>query len=186
MFRRTVLRFVDAVRGRPGTSMVVMALLGAVVAATAIAASEQGGGPITAVKVVRDENSHATTSTDYVDLPGATTTITVPSGQRALILARFSAASFCDAVNVSANCESYVRILIGGVEGAPATGVGGFNDAPAGQGFRGSHAIERSRGGLGGLPAGNYQVKVQFRVLSSATVVYLGPWHLTVERSQIG
>ena len=118
MFRRTVPRFVNAVRGRPVTSMVVMALLGATVAATAIAASEQAGGPITAVKVVREENSFYNSSTTYVDVPGARTTIPVPSGQRALIMARFTASSACFP-SATHTCAGSVRILIGGVEGAP-------------------------------------------------------------------
>jgi hypothetical protein len=82
MSRTTALRLVNAVKGRPVTSMVVMGLLGAVLAASAIAASSQGGGPITAIKVVREQGTASTSSAGFVDLPGATTTITVPSGQR--------------------------------------------------------------------------------------------------------
>ena len=121
MFRRTVLRLVNAVRRRPFTSLVVMALLGVALAVTAIAASQQSGDPITAISVVRETNSHFTQSGTFVNLPGATTTITVPSGQRALIVARFTAESSCFSFT-DAGCEGQVRILIGGVEAAPACG----------------------------------------------------------------
>lgn len=96
MFRRPLLRLVNALRGRPVTSMVVMALLGAVLAATAIAATTgASGGPVTAVKVPRSTDFNDTTSTTYTDLPGASTTITMPTGQRAIIFARFSTTSDC-------------------------------------------------------------------------------------------
>jgi hypothetical protein len=186
MFRRTVLRFVNAVRGRPFTSMVVMALLGATVAATAIAASEQAGGPITAVKVVREaQTGFSATSTSYVDVPGATTNVTVSAGQRALILARFSAFSACFA-SASNVCSGYLRILIGGVEGAPETGSVWDNTPIGEQDRRGIRTMERSRGGFGGLPPGTYEVKVQARVDSTDTLMNLQDWHLTVERSQTG
>src|SRR5215207_6091688 len=103
MFRRVAVRLIDTVRAGPVTSMLVVGLLGAALAATAIAATGQGGGPITAVKVVRDTAASTTESTSYVNLPGATTTITVPSGQRALILARFTAESSCGQFGVG--CE---------------------------------------------------------------------------------
>ena len=185
MFRRTGSRVVNTVRRGPVSSMVVVGLLGAVLAVTAIAATGQSGGPITAVKVVREESIDATNSTDYVDLPNATTTITVPSGQRALILARFSAASDCVSTATVA-CRAFVRILIGGVEGAPQS-ASNFDSTPGNAPrHSGNRALERSRGGFGGLPAGTYEVKVQYRVDDSGTFEYLGGWHLTVERSQVG
>jgi hypothetical protein len=168
--------------------MVVMALLGAAVAGTAIAASSSSGGPITAVQVVRETTPQSTMSTNYVDLPGASTTITVPSGQRALIVARFTAESTCT-IGLSDGCEGQVRILIGGAEGAPACGVDcAFDSTKEGQSDElESHAIDRSRGGIGGLTPGNYTVKVQFRVLrGDGAALSLDDWHLTVERSQVG
>ena len=74
----------------------------------------------TAVKVVRDTAAETTLSTSYVDVPGAQTNITIPSGQRGLIVARFTAKSDC--IPAAGACEGQVRILIGGVEGAPACG----------------------------------------------------------------
>ena len=53
--------------------------------------SGKGGGPVVQVKVVRGDTADETTSQAFATLPGATTTVTVPHGQRALILARFSA-----------------------------------------------------------------------------------------------
>jgi hypothetical protein len=51
--------------------------------------------------------------------------------------------------------------------------------------FQGSYAIERTRGGLGGLPAGNYEVKVRFAGSGSVPFT-VADWNLTVERSQVG
>jgi hypothetical protein len=185
MVRRTAVRLVNAARGRPVTSMVVVGVLGATVAATALGASSQSGGPITAVSVVRETQPFNVNATSYVDVTGATTSITVPSGQRGLIIARFEATSFCVPGSGGVACEGDVRILIGGVEGAP----GGDTTFDSTMGNNSvnveAHEIERSRGGIGGLPAGTYQVKVQARVASGG-VLDLGARHLTVERSQVG
>jgi hypothetical protein len=55
MLDRTRSRIVNAARGAPVASTLLVGLLGAVLAATAIAAtSSQGGGPITAVNTVRE------------------------------------------------------------------------------------------------------------------------------------
>ena len=168
--------------------MLVVGLLGAVLAATAIAASSQSAGPVTAVSVVRETQDLGTESGSFVDLAGATTNVTVPSGQRALIVARFTAESDCRHLSGTGDCEGQVRILIGGVEGAPACGVDcAFDATKAGEPEDlEAHAIDRSRGGIGGLPAGTYTVKVQFRVLGADNFFSLDDWHLTVERIQVG
>jgi hypothetical protein len=185
MFRRVAVRLIDAVRAGPVSSMVVVGLLGAVLAATAIAATTgASGGPITAVKLVRSTDHFGTSSTTYSDVPGASTTITVPSGQRAVIVARFSGTSDCPTLGSIGHC--FARILIGGVEGAPETGTFGYFDSSQSAVVVGtSHYIERSRAGYGGLPAGSYQVKVQAKAGTGATLELEG-WHLTVETSQVG
>jgi hypothetical protein len=186
MLRRTALRLASAVKGRPITSMVVMGLLGATVAATAIAAtSEQSGGPITAIKVVRSADEQSMHATTFTDVPGASTTITVPSGQRALIVARFEASTLC-IPSANDECSESVRILIGGAVGAPADSTT-WQETRIGESYhQETHEIERSRGGLNGLPAGTYEVKVQAQGFDTSTFFDIEDSHLTVERSQIG
>jgi hypothetical protein len=160
------------------------AVLGAAVA-TALATVSRTAGPITAVTVVSDRELLETSSRTFVDIPGAATTIRVPSGQRGLIVARFSAASQCGSLNPDDD-GCFVRILIGGVEADPAT-VGPFDTAACcpnssnGDSFE-SHQIERSRGAL---PPGSYSVKVQWQADAENQFMLWG-WHLAVERARVG
>jgi hypothetical protein len=164
---------------------VILAVLASVaVVATVSALSSTSGGAITAVQVVRQGASSATTSQSWVALPSASTSVTVPSGQQALILARFSAESAC--TNQSGDPGSCnVRILIGGVEAAPASGADFAFDSNDYPGFdvREGHSMDRSRGPLG---AGTYAVVVQYKVTAPAESFTLDDWSLTVERSQVG
>src|SRR5689334_4424310 len=98
-------------------------VVGVVVGGSAVAYSagtltSAQGNTLTQVKVVRDANPAETTSTSFVDVPGATITITVPAGTKALILARFSASSTCPGPVADASC--FVRILINGIEAYPS------------------------------------------------------------------
>jgi hypothetical protein len=137
------------------------------------------------VKVVRESTEQLTTSQSWVNLPNASTTITVPSGQTALILARFSAESSCtnDADPDGWPCN--VRILIGGVEGGPASGNDfAFDTAACCQGDvdgRESHSVDRSRLSV---PAGTYTVQVQWKT-TGGSLFSLDDWSLTVERAQM-
>jgi hypothetical protein len=170
---------------------VALVLILAAVAGTAIAfpaltaqappqGTVTGGGTITGVKIASEPGRVATSSRDYVDLPGAETTITVPQGDDALILARFSADSFCF-TDGSSMCRGQVRILIGGVEAAPGN-VNFFFDetVPPNRPEVGSHATERWRA----VGAGTHTVKVQWRVqFGSPTELQLAHRQLTVERA---
>jgi hypothetical protein len=160
---------------------VACVLVGIGAAATAIAFPTGGsGGTITGVQVVRETAANATTSESWVPLPGAQTSITVPSGQRALIMARFSGESDCE--NTSGDpgrCN--VRILIGGVEGAPGSGDDFAFDSNDYPGFdtRESHSMDRSRS----VNAGTYTIQVQYKVTPPAETFTLDDWSLTVERA---
>ena len=162
-----------------------VAVVGVAAAATALAAVSGSAGPITAVKVVSDNGTQETSSRTFVDVPGAATTISVPAGQRGLILARFSAASQCGSLNPDDD-GCFVRILVGGVEAQPAT-AGPFDMAACcpnssnGDAFE-SHQIERS---LGPLASGSYRVKVQWQADAENQFMLWG-WHLTVERARVG
>jgi hypothetical protein len=156
--------------------------------------SGKGGGPVVQVKVVRGDTAATTTSQNYATVPGATTTVTVPQGQRALILARFSAESNCVDGDPGEYCS--VRIRIGNVEGLPAAGTDFAFDSirdPSNCtnvlfgnncGWS-SHSMDRSRGPLG---PGTYSVKVQWRVVGATGVpsFRLDDWSLTVERVKVG
>jgi hypothetical protein len=159
------------------TALVTAGIAIAVVPGRTIAA----GGPITAVKVARGDSATTTSSTTYVNVPGASRRITVPGGQHALILARFSAESECSTGPPGSTCS--VRILIGGSEGKPASGLdfafdsvgtGPTDDASE------SHSMDRSRV----LGAGTWAVRVQYAVSTAATTFRLDDWSLTVERSK--
>jgi hypothetical protein len=186
MLRRTVLRLVNTAGGRPVTSRVVMALLGAAAAGTAIAASSANSGAVTAMAVVRSSNfTNLVSQTNFVDLPGARATITVPSGQKAVIVARFSGQSSCEPAQPSFLGQCFVRILIGGVAGAPSDKQA-FDEVPESglDGFE-AHEIERSRVGFGGLGPGTYTVQIQWATDGNVRF-NISQWHLTVERSQVG
>jgi hypothetical protein len=155
------------------------------VTAVAFAAtSTRTGGPITAVKVIRAAAGMIETSSrTYVDLPGASTTITVPEGHRGLVLARFSSSSQCGSHNPDDD-GCFVRILVGGVEASPQ--VGPFDTAfccPNNSNADAweSHAIESSRGPL---PPGVYRVKAQWKATAESTFSLWG-WHLAVELARV-
>jgi hypothetical protein len=166
--------------------VVLLALAVTVLAAAAGAAAvTRQGGPITAVAVVSSGGLEETSSRTFVDVPGAVTTIRVPSGQRALILARFSGASQCGSLNPDDD-GCFVRILVGGVEAEPVAS-GPFDTAACcpnssnGDSFE-SHQIERS---LGPLASGTYPVKVQWKADAENQFMLWG-WHLAVERARVG
>jgi hypothetical protein len=170
----------------------LVALLLVVVPAIGSPATTKSGKAITAVKVVRETAAQVTSSTSYVDLPGATTTITVPAGQRALILARFSAESNC--VDGAAGDYCTTRVRIGGVSADPASETDfAFDsiDDPSNctnalfgtQCGWESLSMDRSRGPLG---PGTYTVKVQWAVTDAAVNFRLDDWSLTVERVKVG
>jgi hypothetical protein len=121
-----------------------------------------------------------TNSTTYVELPGASATVTVPAGQSSLIIASFTAESECAVGGGTGYCS--VRILIGGLEANPGAG-SEFHFDSFGSGsatdFSEAHAMTRSRGPLG---PGTYAVQVQATVSAANTTFVLDDWHLTVQR----
>ena len=139
-------------------------------------------------KVVVDTTAtlETTSSTSFVDVPGAVTSLTVPAGHTAMILARFSAESACYGADQQ-NCG--VRILIGGTEASPAV-VGDFafdtnraGDNPGTMLTGEAHSMERYRPDL---TPGTYEVKVQFLSVSPNNTTQLDDWILTVERITTG
>jgi len=149
-----------------------------------IATSTVVGKKVTQVKIVRQIGAFSeffTSSTSFVNV-GPETTIKVPDGTKAIILARFSAESACYG---AAGGYCSVRIRIGGVDGMPVpTGADFFAFDSGDDGTESSssweaHAIERSRGGLG---PGTYTVRVQASVTDADLTFRLDDMNLTVER----
>jgi hypothetical protein len=138
------------------------------------------GGPITRVVVVTDTESQGVQTQGFSDVPGPTATITVPPRTQSLLLARFVGEVRC-AAGGGPGCS--FRILIGGVEGNPASGLDNHLEDTSGR--RWPFAIERSRGPLG---PGTYIVQVQAAVgmdASPGSTVFLDDWSLTIERVRV-
>jgi hypothetical protein len=137
------------------------------------------GGPITALKVTRETSAQTTNSASYVNLPGSATTISVPSGQSALILARFSGESACEGGPAGNWCS--VRILVDGVEAQPASGLDfAWDTDVASDDIWEAHSIDRSAV----VGSGSHTVRVQWAVTNVGTTFRLDDWSLTVERSR--
>jgi hypothetical protein len=142
------------------------------------------GKTIGHVNSVTETTAQTTSSTSFVDLPGATTSIGVPAGERALILVRFSGESACTQTGAGSNWCS-VRILVDTTEANPAAGLDfAFDSTNGGNETTGSwesHSMDRSLS----VGPGLHTVKVQWAVTNASTVFRLDDWTLTVERSQV-
>jgi hypothetical protein len=136
-------------------------------------------------KAVSGTTEVTTSSTTFVDVPGAVTSLAIPVGRKGLIRANFSAESACYGPD-NQNCS--VRILIGGVEASPASGDDFSFDTnravdPGNQFTGEAHSMERY---LPDLAAGLYEVKVQYLSVSGMNTTQLDDWVLTVERVTTG
>jgi hypothetical protein len=174
-------------------TVLLLAIVGAALllaSGVALAAvSIVSGNVINQVRVVREDTPTTTSSTSFVDIPGAATTVSVPAGQRGLILARFSAESVCDGDAVG-YCS--VRIVVVDASGAivemqPAASIDFAFDSTdaenitAPQNSMESYSMDRSLV----VPRGNYTVKAQWAVTSSAVTFRLDDWSLTVEKARV-
>jgi hypothetical protein len=139
------------------------------------------GGAVDQVRMVRSTTPFKTNGGTWKSIPGATTTITVPAGHTADILARFNGGFQCEADDGSPTGNCAVRILIGNAEGQPATGTSLAIGQVQGGNSPGlmTATVERSRGPVG---PGAYKVVVQERTSSALIGVEFDSWHLTVER----
>lgn len=134
------------------------------------------GGAIAQVKVARSDEDFNTSSASYVDIPGAAVQFNVPRGQRALLLARFSAESICSG---GSWCSVRIVTVRSGVvrEMEPASGTDFAFDSPNDSWE--SNSMDRSR--LVGR--GTYTVKAQAAVIGGSSF-RLDDWSLTVERAR--
>ena len=141
------------------------------------------GGAITSIVTVREDAATSTSSTAFVDIPGATATITVPAGQSSLFIATFSAESTC--TGTSGWCA--IRIMLTGpssFEMLPAAGAnfafdsndGGTETIASWEG----HSMQRS---FSVSTAGTWTVQAQQLVTATGMTFALDDWLLRVERA---
>ena len=167
------------------------ALIGALVVSGALAGTaaavitwDTGGAQVKVDK--RTNNVPSTTSsTDWVNLPGASVGVFVPANQTRLYDVPFFAESLC---NGPAAGTCTVRIMAFGGPGGPielnpqagadfafdTDMAGGLDDV------REAHAMERSKRLAGGANGTNYTIQVQFAVTNAQTAFTLDDWHLAV------
>lgn len=117
------------------------------------------------VVVVREDAASTSSSTSFATLASAP--VTIPAGQRGLLVARFSAESLCS--GSTGWCS--VRILVDGTEMVPQSGTDFAFDSP-GDTWE-SHAVERV---WSGTAAGTHTVTVQQAVVAGATSLRLDDW----------
>jgi hypothetical protein len=125
------------------------------------AAGDPGKDAFLDTAVVGGASQRDISSTTFTDVIGATTTVTVPAGRTATVVAELSAESACTG---SAGDQCLVQILLDGQEMWPShNGLATFDSVDDGGG-RESHAIVRS---AEGVAAGTHTVTVQGAVYKS-------------------
>ncbi|GGJ89491.1 hypothetical protein GCM10010123_18930 [Pilimelia anulata] len=124
----------------------------------------------------RNDAPITVTSTGFTDV--ARVLVSIPSGQRRMLDARFTAETLCSGSSGWCSARIVVTNASTGatVELAPASGLDYAFDSP-GDSWEG-HALERSSHYL---PAGRYHVRAQAAVVAPATSLRLDDTHLAVE-----
>ncbi len=124
-----------------------------------------------------DCGSAAGCAQTFTQLPGASTTITVPSGQTARLIARFSGESRCTVSWCS------LRIVVDGTEMLPASGINFAFDSGDGADdrFEGLAMDRTSKV----LSAGTHTVKVEWALGGNNSSFWLDDWQLTVEEWRV-
>ena len=115
------------------------------------------------------------TDLSFKDITSASTSITVPAGQTAVIVARFTGESMC-----TGGSWASVRLVLDGSEMSPVVGTNfAFDSSDLGTETSSSwesHAVERFEGDVG---AGTYVVKAQVSV--GCTTFRIDDWTLVAE-----
>jgi hypothetical protein len=176
-----------------GVGMATAMLLGAGVALAAVTVLK--GGTINQVSVVQGPDaSDFNNSTTFTDIPDAATTVSVPRGEKGLILARYSAETICYIVEGTTNTgdnKCSVRIMVVNnatgqeVEACPCQGTAFAFDSTSGGTenilAQESHSMDRSLV----VPRGRYTVKAQWAVTHSDVRFRVDDWSLTVEKARV-
>jgi hypothetical protein len=180
-------------RIRMRVAIVVGALIAAIAitgTAAAVLTSDAGGAQLRVDK--RTGNTPTTTSsTTFVDLPGANAVVSVPANQSRLYDVPFFAESRCAGPGGGGWCS--VRIIAtniatgNSVELNPQAGLDyAFDSDMAGATddlFEG-HGMERSRRLPGGANGAQYRIRVQYAVTNATIGFRLDDWHLAVITNQ--
>lgn len=159
---------------------IALAMTGAFVvlltqAAIGVTPATLSGKSVSAVKIVRSDVLESFTDDSapaWTAISGAQTSIKVPATTQAILLVRFSGSSSCWGGGTDESVACYVRVIVNGVEAAPAwAGAGAFDSNNGNRrvpyAFY-SLAIDRS---AGPFTSGTYVVKAQAYV----TQAYGGP-----------
>lgn len=156
--------------------MVIGALIAAIVSLGLVqSADTQSDGAVTQVKAVSATSFSSTESTLAVNLPGAATNVTVPAGQQALIVARFTGSANClQTPQQTSFC--WVGLFIDGNLMSPGAVIFGTVGATDGHPFRAAHEASAVVG------PGTHQVRVKYHVDETQSTFEMYAWHLTVER----
>ncbi len=177
-------------RGKLGVAALAVTLVvaTATISSAITASTTVSGKSMTAVKVVRSTFSQSFTddggATTATDLSGAGTTVKVPTGQKALLLIRFSADTACYGGTSGGYDQCYVQVLVNGNTAGP--GEVSFdnnnnNTEAVTTSLRDVHEMEWVKS----VGAGTYTVQVQVRTDDSPCCQVefdLDHWTLTVER----
>jgi hypothetical protein len=176
--------------------LVAMAATLVLVSGVALAAvTALRGGAINQVSVVSEDTaSDYNNSTTFTDIPGAAATVSVPRGEKGLILARYSAETICYIVEGTTNTgdnKCSVRIMVVNnatgqeVEACPCQGTAFAFDSTSGGTenilAQESHSMDRSLV----VPRGRYTVKAQWAVTHSDVRFRVDDWSLTVEKARV-
>jgi hypothetical protein len=142
----------------------------------------EAGGTFLGTQIWSDTVTFSGTSTTFQTLPGTTITVGIASGNSSLIEARFTAESSCFGGAAGNGCSLRVvaRNISTGtlLELHPASGDNfRFDSVSSANDGREGHAMERSFR----LPAGGWNISVQWKTTSSSTTFVLDDWHFAVD-----
>jgi hypothetical protein len=152
-------------------------------ATSSFAAVIHRGGAAAAITTVTETNPYTTQSTSFADVPGAAVTITVPARQTQLVLARFTAESYCFWYNGDAYQFCSLRVLADGTEMLPNSGMDAAYDSngQSDDAWEG-HSLERALI----LGAGMHRIKLQAGVTDPGLSFTVDDWIFTVTQYQNG
>ena len=152
--------------------VVTVAVLGLTLAAETVVlgvAVSKSGKAVTAVKTVTETTLATTESSSFVDLPAMSTTVSVPSGQKALLIITFSAEVTCAPEGASEG-TCVIQVLVDGTPAAPGHPI--FNSSHDQDGAFHDDQFESEANSIqfvaGPVSSGQHVVKVQWLVDSAA------------------
>jgi hypothetical protein len=149
-------------------------------------ASTASGGAITAVRAVREDVVSSTNSTTFVNVPGASASITVPAGQAGVFLAIFSAESSCEGPIGWCSVRLMITSPAGTFEMVPQAGSDfAFDSTSNGTETNSweSHAVQRSYSISSSNVATTWTIQVQQMVTASGITLRLDDWMLRVDKT---